>query len=121
MWWSVFLPTYNGMSLLWLQQFNTPDEVIAMDANNTGAGGVLQNTKYFRFSFPRSWQQVNIAYLEMWAIIVALRAWGADLTGKKLVMKCDNLSVVQVLNSGKSRDLFLQAALREVMYILAGS
>ena len=34
-------------------------------------------------------------------------------------MQCDNESVVSVLNFGRSRDLFLQAGMREVVYLLA--
>ena len=36
-----------------------------------------------------------------------------------MVVNCDNEAVVNVLNYGRSRDLFLQAAMREVCYLAA--
>ena len=81
-WWYTFLPTYNGVSLMWLEQFTTPDQVIATDAFLQGAGGIMWGHGYFRFRFPPCWRGKNIAYLELWAVIVALRIWRRGLETK---------------------------------------
>ena len=84
-----------------------------------GVGGYFTNKEYFHLRTPDSWKYVNIAYMEMWALIIAVRAWGAQLRGCKVLLQCDNESVVMVLNHGRSRDLFLQAGMREMVYLQA--
>ena len=117
-WWKNFLPTYNGVSIMWLDQFLEPDFVVATDACKSGLGGVCGN-EYFHFKLRGDYLNYNIAYLEVLAVIMALKCWKNKLRGKSIVMKCDNMSVVQVINGGRSRDLVLQAAMREVIYLAA--
>ena len=50
-----------------------------------------------------------------------LKVWAHKLTGKFIRINCDNLSVVQVLNSGWAKDEKLQVLMREVVYIAATS
>ena len=119
-WWRVFLPTYNGVSIAWMEQCPEPDHVISCDASPKGVGGYLTDLQYFALQVPPAWQGVNIAYLELWAIVFTLHAWGAAfLKGKRVVIKCDNKSVVAVLTNGHSRDLFLQAGMHKVAFLLA--
>ena len=117
-WWKTFLPEYNGVSIMWLQQFDTPDSILATDASGTGLGGTCLH-EYFHLKIPPQYIGYNIAYLEVLAVIVAIKLWGDKLFGSKVVVNCDNLAVVQVLNNGRSRDLFLQAAMREVAFLAA--
>ena len=42
-WWNKFLPQYNGISMLWLQEWNFPDEEIASDACLQATGGCWKN------------------------------------------------------------------------------
>jgi hypothetical protein len=39
--------------------------------------------------------------------------------GKKVVVYCDNEASVTVLNTGFSRDMFMQSCLREICYLAA--
>ena len=110
-WWLNFLPTYNGISIAWMDQCMTPDSVITCDASLTCLGGYLTDLEYFYLRLPPVWKSVNIAYLEMWAVILTIRVWGDRLTGKCVVQYCNNASVVTVLNHGQSKDLFLQAGM----------
>ena len=43
---------------------------------------------------------------------------GGMLRGHRIVVNCDNMAVVSVLSLGRSRDLFLQAGMREIAYLL---
>ena len=119
MWWEIFLPLYNGVSIMWMQQNPVPDSVIACDACLKGAGGILWGKGFYRLTFPPEWQDKNIAYLEMLAIILAVKVWGHELRGNRIVINCDNESCCYVINFGRSKDLFLQAAMRELVYLLA--
>ena len=118
-WWKRILPEYNGVSILWLECCLTPDSIVSSDACLTGIGGMLEEGEYYYRRLPSWLVNDNIAHLEMWAIIISLKVWGEKLSGKRIVMKCDNEAMVSVLNTGKARDKFLQAAMREVVYLLA--
>ena len=103
---------------MWHDQFEEPDYILATDACKTGLGGICGD-EYFHFKLRLPYVNYNIAYLEVLAVIMALKCWKNRLWAKSIVMQCDNMSVVQVLNGGRSRDLFLQAAMREVAYLAA--
>ena len=49
----------------------------------------------------------TIAQYEFYNVLLAIQLWASDLTNKTVCVHCDNQSVVTVINSGKSRDLFL--------------
>ena len=52
-------------------------------------------------------------------IVVALKVWTHLWQDKKVEIKCDNLAVVKVLNSGKTRNPFLGICTRNVCWLLA--
>ena len=71
-WWARFSQEFNGVALLWLIKEPTPDTVIQTDACLKGYGGIWAQ-QYFRGRFPKADQTRNIAILEMWAVMVALK------------------------------------------------
>ena len=119
-WWLTFLPFYNGISVIPDRDWSDPDDIIACDACLTGAGGWYQG-QYFHATFPSYVQNLgmHINGLEMLTLTVALKIWGRFLAGKKVTMLCDNLSTVVVIQTGKARDPFLQACLRELVFLQA--
>jgi hypothetical protein len=38
----------------------------------------------------------------MLTVVVTLKAWGSNFSGKKIVINCDNLVTVRVINTGAS-------------------
>ena len=91
MWWKKYLPQYNGVSIMWPQCMLIPDEVMGSDACLSGIGGVLTGKEYFYFRLPEAWKGRNIAYLEMWGIVLCLRVWGEKMKGKCIVSSGDSL------------------------------
>jgi hypothetical protein len=55
----------------------------------------------------------------MMSVIVYAKLWGQYFKGKKLMIKCDNQVTVTVINTGKSRNQFLQSCLRELLFVAA--
>jgi hypothetical protein len=119
-WWSKFLPLYNGVSMMAVENWSYPDSVFACDACLIGCGGVFES-EFFHSVFPEfiTAKNVHINGLELLTIIVCLKLWAPRLHGKRITVYCDNQTSVIVLNSGKSRDEFLQSCLREVCYLAA--
>ena len=118
-WWEKFLVQYNGVSVMWMEQLEAVNQVLTTDTSLKCIGGYLIGKEYFYYRLPVRFRFTNIAYMELIAVIVALKVWGDWLSEKRIVIGCDNQSVVAVVNNGKSRDLFLQAGMREVVYLLS--
>ena len=76
---------------------------------------------YFRSEFPARIGQdtLHISALEMLAVVLAVRVWGHHMGRAKIRVYCDNGATVQVINSGKTRDAFMQRCLREICYLTA--
>lgn len=117
-WWKTFLPHYNGVSLIIQGEWGKPDVILASDACLSGCGGVMGD-QIFRSKFPNGILdlELHINALELLTIIVALKLWADKLRNRRFQLYCDNMTSVVVINSGKSRDSFLQACLREICYI----
>ena len=120
MWWSKFLPAFNGISLLPDSTWSSTDSVIQCDACLTGAGGIFGNLA-FHHKFPPfiSDQHLHINALELLTITVALKLWANQLAGKKIQINCDNLVSVQAINSGHCINEFMQQCLRELVFTLS--
>lgn len=84
-----------------------------------GAAG--SQSQFFHSTFPEAIarQGLHINALELLTLTVALKLWGSTLIGKRILVFCDNMASVQVLNSGASRDPFSQACLKEVCWFAA--
>ena len=119
-WWQEFLPSYNGISMILSDEFSNPDQLFSVDACLTGCGGWMDG-RYFHCSFPEFIldQNLHINLLEMLTIVVALKLWGKHFTNLKVIIYCDNMVSVRVLNTGATRNEFLQSCLREVCWIAA--
>ena len=120
-WWVTFLPKYNGVSIMWMNQELKEDFLIASDACLTGMGAKC-GKEYIHTTFPRKYRNTDIYkihHLEMIAIIVSVRVWASKLKGFRFVMGCDNLPVVHVVNAGFTKDVVLQNMMRELIYTAA--
>ncbi len=86
-----------------------------------GCGAWHEGRQFFHCSFPSFIQDkgLDINCLELLTIIVACKVWGKSWKGERLVVHCDNLVSVNVINSDRSRDEFPQSCLRELCYISA--
>lgn len=117
-WWNNFLPLYNGISMMEYENWSKPDAIFSSDSCLTVCGG-FWNGFYFHTQFPAEIleKHFHISVLEMLAVIIALKLWGARFKGLRIVIYCDNKSVCDIISSGKSRSEPLQDCLREICYL----
>ena len=113
-WWIHFLPRCNTTSIMWMDQFEVPDQLMATDSCLTGIGAVM-GKEYLHSTIPKKiadHQEMNIVHFELIAIIVAIRKWKQALRGKRFILKCDNQAVVGIINNGSAKEKWLQHLLR---------
>ena len=52
-------------------------------------------------------------------MVIALKMWGSQWAGSHILFFCDNAAVVQVVDTGKTRDPLLATCLRNIWMITA--
>jgi len=119
-WFVQFMKAFNG-TVYYNKQLLPPVTELYLDACLTGMGGNFQNYVYAcPINRHTNINNVDlIVHLEMLNILIALRLWVSHFKSKRLVIYCDNLAVVYILQSGKTRDNFLAAVARNVFCLSA--
>ena len=113
-WWGRYMEHFNGTAIMWLHTDPVQQKKFTTDASLEGYGGIT-GCHYFRGKFPKHFKnQYQIVHLEMWAVLVAVKLWGCMFAGTYFWVETDNQAIMSVLNTGASRDVFLQNALREL-------
>ena len=86
-----------------------------------GGGGWCDTLGYFRVSYPPHIQACNfpIAALECFNLLLSIRLWQLDWTGKHVLIFSDNWAVVCALQSGRAQEPLIQACMREMWWIAA--
>ena len=113
--WKEFLNTHNGTTMILPKEWSN-NQTLRFYTDSSGAHG-------FGIFFDGSWvsapwpdnMSVNrkqIAYLELFPILVALLIWSPVLKNKKIYFHCDNMAVVEILNKQSSKDKDCMALLR---------
>ena len=112
-WWSSFLPLFNGVSLIKASSCDFSDLHFAMDASLTDSGAIcLDVCFHFQFSRDILTSASHISSLELYTIVVAVQLWAPKLRHRKFIVSCDNQAAVTVINSGSTKDYFMQCCLR---------
>ena len=120
-WWKTFMAKYNGVSILWMHQKLKTDEMISSDSCLTGMGACCGD-EYLHSKFPQEFMdstKYRIHHLELIAVIMALHTWKRKLHRCRFVMHYDNKAVVDVVNTGYTKDRTLQKLMRQLIYVAA--
>ena len=109
-WFSLFLKQFNGVVFYDVRPISAD---LCLDACLTGLGGVFGRQCY-ALPLPRDFHSYTIVHLEMLNVLVALKIWAYQWTNCKVRIQCDNMAVVEVLASGKTRDKVLATCSRNI-------
>ena len=90
-WWYKFLRAYHDVSMITSNNCSSSGEVFITDACLTGCGGICARY-YFHAEFSEfiSIQRLDINYLKLLTIVVALKLWGHLWRGFRLIVRRDN-------------------------------
>jgi len=118
-WWSCFMCSWNGVSLLRLIGSPPANVVLTSDASGWGCGAYFDN-RWFQLPWSATWVKAeSIAVKELIPIVLAGAVWGDLWSGNVVLCRCDNESVVAVVNSRTSRDPGLMHLLRCLAFVEA--
>ena len=120
LWFQKFLPNFNGITYL-VKTEVLGENYVYLDASLTGLGAIWNNRVYSTAIFSIPGFQLKIVHLEMLNIVLALRTWGPYWQHHRIKIFCDNLAVVQVVKSSKTKDKFLAACIRNIWLVSASN
>ena len=113
------LPQFNGIKIMSKGEVVCQAE-LELDACLSGCGAYI-GPQYYGRRFPRAVLAAEhpIAHLETLNVVVATKLWSNDWAGQKVRVWCDNANACLAIQSGRSRDEFLQSCVRELFLVCA--
>ena len=115
-WFISFLPTFNGVT--YIRKGSIPHfDSLYLDASLTGLGGTWSNIVYAAPVLGIPGFKLGIVHLEMFNTVIALRLWAKFWAHSYVRIYCDNMAVVQVVQTSKTRDQFLAACVRNIWFL----
>lgn len=118
-WWDTFLESWNGVGILQSQNGHVPDHHVYTDASGSFGCGAIWGRQWFQYRWSRAFREEEIAQQELLPIVLACMVWGRQWCGQAVLCHCDNIAVVQVVNSGYSTDSQLMRLIRCLFFICA--
>lgn len=116
-WFQEFASGWNGISLI---PSSTPDKHIIVDASGSGIGGYDEHCAYGGRITPVGDPVANISELEAVNVVVALQTFLSPADrGRHILVKCDNLSSVEVFRSGRGRNRLILECARHLWMLQA--
>ena len=91
--------------MMWHVGRASPDVVLTSDASGSWGCGVYWETRWFQLQWQGLGESANygITVKELLPIVTAVAIWGRAWQGKTVVARCDNMAVVAIVNSGRSK------------------
>ena len=109
-------PDYNGVRIMDKGEVEC-QQLLELDACTTGCGAFTGPECYAEL-FPETIraQEHPIARLELLNVVVAVKVWADGWATKRVKVVCDNMNACLAIQTGRSRDPFMQHCARELSY-----
>ena len=117
-WWQAFLPTFNGQSDI-LDSKPIDGSQLETDAAAHAGYGAYYAGDWISHWWPPDLQGMHINFLEVYPLLAAARRWGKRWTGRRVILRCDNLAAVGIINRGTTRHPVVMSWLRELFWLSA--
>jgi len=125
-WWIRFGAEFNGIGLLYEVSWTSSDQIeMFTDACNDGFGAVCGVHYIFGPWAPpqkaeaQRAKRMSMPFLELYALTLAVAAFGHLWTGKKILLRSDCSAAVYAINARSSKNALLNALVRHLMTLAA--
>ncbi len=115
-WWHKFLERWNGASLSWEFDPKTPGVVVTTDASGSWGCGGFESAQWFMYQWHPQAAQWHIMIKELIPIVMACALWGRKWARCTVLVRSDNMALVEAINRGYSRDQVVMHLLRCVFF-----
>ena len=117
-WWRNSLPTFDGTAILWLQDNMEINSRLTSDTSLERGSGI-HNKEYFHVKFVEFIMSVtsHIAQRELLMVLITLKLWAPQLSGKVVRINTDSQWVMNAINNSRTQDKFMLVCLRDIAWI----
>jgi hypothetical protein len=117
-WWVKCIDSHNGVSMFPSEWDIEDSALVFTDASDLAAGGAYgQSWFVVPFSGENGWMaNTDIAWRELYAMVVCIATFGERLAGRRVSMKVDNQAIYYCVNSGNSKNSKIMALIRSLYY-----
>ncbi|XP_053140582.1 uncharacterized protein LOC128340004 [Hemicordylus capensis] len=117
--WLRFLESFNGVSFWRSSQLLEADFQVQSDAAGGLGFGLYLRGRWCAERWPGSWSERGITrdltFLELFPIVVAVHIWAESFKDSVVRFWCDNLAVVQIINSQTSKSQRVMGLVRALV------
>lgn len=117
-WWHTFIHCWNGLSML--RNVQLPYAfTIYTDASGSWGCGAFMVGQWLQWKWSSKWAFQGIMAKELVPIVLSCIVWGPQLSKQSVLILCDNLSLVNAVNKGTSKDPLVMHLLRCLWFFTA--
>ncbi|CAC5404405.1 unnamed protein product [Mytilus coruscus] len=98
-----------------LDDFMIVDKTEDGYASGTYGYGALFGLQWFLGKWDTKWQKQNIAFLELYPIVLAVEIWGYQFENQYINFHTDNIALVSVINKQTSKDALNMFLIRRLV------
>ena len=114
--WLRFLEDFNGKSFFFNDIWETSHTLhLYTDAAGSIGFGAVFGCHWLHGLWPEMWKTFNIAFLELFPIVLAVHVLGALMANKRIIFFSDNAAVVDIVNKQTSTHKDIMGLLRDLV------
>jgi len=114
--WKVFIDHFNGKSMLLEDRWvSAPHLNLATDSAGSLGFAAIFSSHYLFGTWPPHWSEVDITDKELLPIVLALEIWGHSMANKCIVLHCDNIAVVHIINKQSAKNSSTMVLVRRLV------
>lgn len=114
--WGQFLKYHNGKTLITKSAVNSEVINLHTDASKRACAAVFKNN-WFVIEFTDKFKSYNIAFLELYPIVIAMHIFGLQMANTYVIFHCDNKAITQIINKQSSKDAKIMVLVRKLVMI----
>ena len=115
-WWVQFIDEWNGIAIIQSDIIEAEKISFFTDASFSGLGGFFAG-EWFSVGIPEGFPKVNIAFLELLAVIAAILVWGPKLVNKQVAIRTDNSAIIDIWTKGSTKDSNIMKLVRKLFHL----
>jgi len=114
--WLSFLKDYNGCTFFMHERWTESEPLVLFtDAAGSKGYGAIFQSHWFYGEWPNDWKKLNITFLELFPIAIALRVWGFRMSNHCVSLFTDNAALVDIINKQTSKHPLVMILVRDLV------
>ena len=126
MWWMTFMSSWNGTAIITpIEQGHCEHHIWTDESGSFSCGAVAPSQEWLQWRWsnctPDGAESVeeSILWMELFPIVLATAVWGRRWEELNVIIHCDNMGTVAVVNSGYSKAAPVMHLLRRLFFARA--